>query len=238
MEIIPAIDLRWGQCVRLYQGDYERETVYSEDPLEVALHWQDLGAPRLHVVDLDGALAGIPANLGVINGIAALIDIPMQVGGGIRTLGMAEKILGMGVERIILGTAAVQDPGLVAQVSATLGAQAVIVGVDARNGRIAVKGWRENTALTPLELVEDMARLGVERFIFTDIVRDGTLTEPNFRAVAELVSKTGLKILASGGISSIEHLKRLAETGVEGAIIGRALYTGAIDLREALAEIR
>ena len=238
MELIPAIDLRRGRCVRLYQGDYEKETIYSEDPLAVALNWQELGAPRLHVVDLDGARTGSPTNSGMINGIAALIDIPVQVGGGIRTLNTARRIIGMGVERIILGTAAVENPDLVANACEKLGSEAVVAGVDARNGKIAIKGWQEDTSLTVLEMVEKMAGLGVERFVFTDIDLDGTLTKPNLQAIRELVKKTKLKFLASGGISSIEHLKRLADIGVEGAIIGKALYTGAIDLREALKSIR
>ncbi|MBI4298254.1 MAG: 1-(5-phosphoribosyl)-5-[(5-phosphoribosylamino)methylideneamino]imidazole-4-carboxamide isomerase [Chloroflexi bacterium] len=238
MEVIPAIDLRGGKCVRLYQGDYNKETIYSEDPLEVALRWQELGASRLHVVDLDGALAGTPINAGVINGIAALVNIPIQVGGGIRTLDAAEGVIGMGADRIILGTTAVENPTLVAEACRKLGSDAVIVSVDARDGKVAIKGWTENTRFSTLELVDKMAQLGVERFVFTDISLDGTLAAPNLQIVSKLVEKTGLKFLASGGISSVEHLRILAKTGVEGAIIGKALYTGAIDLQEALISIR
>ncbi len=234
MEIIPAIDLRQGRCVRLFQGDYEKETVYFEDPLEGALHWERQGACRIHVVDLDGAAAGLPVHLDVLKQMVMLAGVPLQVGGGIRSLEIAEILIGVGVERIVLGTSAVQDPDLVAMACHTVGSKAVVVAVDARDGRVAINGWRERTSYSALRLVREMADLGVERFIYTDIARDGTLTEPNFQAVEELVEETGLSILASGGISSVKHLTRLAQLGVEGAIVGRALYTGDIDLQEAI----
>ena len=237
MEVIPVIDLRGGRCVRLYQGDYAKETVYSDDPLEVALRWQEMGAPRIHVVDLDGAASGRPENLGVLKRLADSVDVALQAGGGIRDMDTCEKMLDMGVQRIVLGTVAVQEPSLVEQLCRRFGSEAVVVGVDARDGVVAIRGWQESTSSTALELVNRMEGLGVRRFLYTDISRDGTLTEPNFQAVEEVVRGSDAAILAAGGVSSIEHLRRLASVGVEGAIVGMALYTGAIDLREAIAAV-
>ncbi len=234
MEIIPAIDLRGGRCVRLYQGDYDKETVYYEDPVEAALYWEGLGAKRIHIVDLDGAASGVPGNLHVVKAIASEAKVSLQMGGGIRSLKVAEAVVNLGVERVVLGTSAVLNSDLVAQVCRKLGSKSVVVGVDALDGMVAIKGWKEKTDFSALELVRRMANLGVERFIYTDISRDGTLTEPNFQAIEDLVSQAGLFILASGGISSLEHLKRLSNIGVEGAILGRAIYMGAIDLKDAL----
>ncbi len=236
VEVIPAIDIRGGRCVRLYQGDFARETVFSDDPVAMAKHWADLGAPRLHVVDLDGAEQGEPANLAIIEGIAAAITIPIQVGGGIRRRATAKRLVDAGAQRVILGTAAVEDPILVIEACRRYG-DAIIVGVDARDGLVATHGWKESTTLTAYVLMEQMGAIGVRRFIYTDISRDGTLTEPNFGMLEELIRKVRLPIIASGGISSLEHLKRLKELGVEGAIVGRALYTGALGLREAVQSL-
>lgn len=235
MEVIPSIDLKSGRCVRLYQGDYQRETVYSEDPLAVAQTWQDQGAPRLHLVDLDGAAAGTPVNLDAISSIIDQLTIPVQVGGGIRDQQTADKLLDFGAERVVIGTAAVQDPALVEQLCRKHGGHRVVVAVDARDGQVAIKGWTEKTAIDVLDLAKQMGRLGVIRILYTDIQRDGTLTEPNFAANANLVKETGLAVLASGGIASVEHIRRLAQTGVEGAVVGSALYTGAMSLPDALA---
>ena len=234
MEIIPSIDLRAGRCVRLYQGDYAQETVYSEDPLVVALSWQEQGASRLHLVDLDGAAAGYPANLPVISAIAGSLDIPVQVGGGIRDRATAESLLSAGAQRVVLGTAAVERPELVRELCAGYGSPAVVVAVDARDGRVAIKGWTETAAMTAPELADRMAGLGVVRLLYTDISRDGTLTGPNFAANAALVRDSGMAVQASGGVARLDHLARLVETGVEGVIIGRALYTGDITLAEAI----
>jgi phosphoribosylformimino-5-aminoimidazole carboxamide ribotide isomerase len=235
MEVIPAIDLRAGRCVRLYQGDYRQETVYSNDPRSVALGWQEQGARRLHLVDLDGAAEGRPANLEVIKSIVGALSIPVQVGGGIREQESAEALLGAGAERVVIGTAAVRCPSLVVQLCQNYGGQRVVVAVDARDGRVAIEGWTEFASVDAETLGKRMAQLGVLRLLYTDIARDGTLTEPNFRANAQLVKSTGLAVLASGGISSLEHIRRLAATGVEGVIVGRALYTGDIKLAEAMA---
>ena len=234
MEIIPAIDLREGMCVRLYQGDYAQETVYSSDPVKVALKWQKGGAHRLHIVDLDGARTGRRANAETIAGIASAVKLPLQVGGGVRSRAEAERLLELGVDRVVLGTLAVQRPQVVAALCRHAGGERVVVAVDAREGRVAVKGWRETTSVQAVELVKRMADLGVQRFLYTDIARDGTLTEPNFQAVVELVRGSGLPILASGGISSPEHLRRLVRLGVEGAVLGKALYARTVTLAQAL----
>ena len=234
MDIIPAIDLRSGLCVRLHQGDYLKQTVYSDDPVGVALRWQREGASRLHVVDLDGAATGKPVNFDVIVDIAAKIDILLQVGGGIRSQETAELLLDGGADRVVLGTAAVEDPGLIRRLCERWGGDSVVVAVDARDGQVAIKGWTEGTSVSAATLVERMEVLDVGRFLYTDISRDGTLTQPNFGAIRELVHHTKYPILASGGISSTEHVVRLADIGVEGAILGSALYTGAVDLQNAI----
>ncbi|MFQ6121590.1 MAG: 1-(5-phosphoribosyl)-5-[(5-phosphoribosylamino)methylideneamino]imidazole-4-carboxamide isomerase [Dehalococcoidales bacterium] len=236
MEIIPAIDLRGGQCVRLYQGDYDEETVFSDDPLEVALKWQSLGAPRLHIVDLDGAASGELHNLNIIKEIASAVLIPTQLGGGIRQLKTVEELLKAGIERVILTTAAVEDPGLIKEVCRKF-SDSIIVSIDAREGYIATHGWRQETELKAIDFAKSMVRLGVKRFIYTDITRDGTLTEPNFAATAELIDTVKLPVIASGGISSLNHLRVLKKLGAEGAIVGKALYTGDINLKQALATI-
>lgn len=236
MEVIPAIDLKGGKCVRLYKGDYSQETVFSEEPTEIALRWQSLGARRLHIVDLDGAAKGELCHISLIKEIAQSVHIPLQLGGGLRRIEAIAQAMELGVARAILGTAAIEDRALIQEACHRFGNR-IIVSIDARDGYVATHGWQERTAVTAIELVQRMASLGVERFIYTDIARDGTLTEPNFDAVAELVAKTSLPIVAAGGIASLEHLKRLFRIGVEGAIVGRALYTGDIDLKQALANI-
>jgi phosphoribosylformimino-5-aminoimidazole carboxamide ribotide isomerase len=234
MEVIPAIDLKGGKCVRLYQGDYSQETVFSDEPASVARQWQSLGAPRLHLVDLDGAARGELYHSSLISEILKAVKIPVQVGGGIRQLKTIEQLLETGAGRVVLGTTAVDNPSLVREVCHRFG-EAIIVGIDARDGYVATHGWQKKTNITAFELVQQMAALGVRRLIYTDITRDGTLTQPNFEAIAELTGKTNLPIIASGGVTSITHLKRLFQLGVEGVIIGRALYTGDVRLEEALA---
>ena len=234
MEVIPSIDVKSGRCVRLYQGDYQKETVYSDDPLAVAKSWKAQGAPRIHLVDLDGAAQGHPGNRALISTIVQTLGISVQVGGGIRDLDTAQSWLASGVDRVVIGTAAVEDPALVKDLCQEYGSEKVVVAVDARDGQVAIKGWTEGTSVGVLELAKQMVQLGVVRLLYTDISRDGTLTEPNFVANANLVQESGLAVLASGGVTTLEHLRRLAETGVEGAILGRALYTGDIKLAEAM----
>jgi phosphoribosylformimino-5-aminoimidazole carboxamide ribotide isomerase len=234
MEVIPAIDLMGGRCVRLYQGDYERETVFSEDPVEVARGWVRSGATRLHVVDLDGARLGAPANLGVVRQIVSAVGVPVQLGGGIRTPETAAEIVGMGVARVMLGTVAVSQPELVRRLCGELGSEAVVVTVDARDGLVAVSGWTADSNVPAADVVRRMKAVGVHSFLYTDIARDGTLTEPNFDAIAEMVHQAGACMMAAGGISTVQHLSRLADLGVAGAVVGTALYTGDINLPEAI----
>lgn len=236
MEIIPSIDLRNGRCVRLYKGDYKQETVFSDDPLETALKWQSMGAPRLHLVDLDGASSGEIGNLEIIQNITSAMLIPVQLGGGIRNIETVEGLLKAGIDRVILGTAAVESPNLIAEACSKYH-ESVIVGIDARNGMVATHGWIEETGLTAIEFAKSMVGIGVRRFIYTDIERDGTLTEPNFEAIEDMVKALKLPVIAAGGVCSTEHLKKLQGIGAEGAIIGKALYTGDIKLKEALQEL-
>ena len=237
MEIIPAIDLKDGRCVRLFQGDFNQETVFSDDPLAMAQSWQDQGSQRLHVVDLDGAIQGKPVHLETISSIVKALDIPVQVGGGIRDLGSAEALIEVGVERVVIGTAAVRNPDMVQEVCRKLGSEKIVVSVDAKDGLVALQGWQESSSVTVLDLASQMAKLGVVRLLYTDIARDGTLTGPDLVTNARLTSETDLAIQASGGVSSLEDLRRLLRTGVEGVIIGRALYTGAVSLPNALEAI-
>jgi len=237
MELIPSIDLRGGKCVRLYQGDYNKETVYSDDPLAVALRWQEMRVPRIHIVDLDGAASGTQANLAMLKLLGNAMDVPLQVGGGIRDMKSAENMLDIGIQRIVLGTSAVENPSLVEQACHRFGTEAVVVGIDARDGVVAIRGWQESSSITAPDLIHRMRELGIRRFIYTDISRDGTLSEPNFQSIEKLMEYCDIAVVASGGISSIEHLERLASLGVEGAIIGKAIYTGHVDLREAISRI-
>ena len=195
-----------------------------------------MGAPRLHIVDLDGAAQGEPGNLEIIEKLGTAMLVPIQVGGGIRQLETVERLLKAGVDRVILGTAAVRDPDLVKEACRRF-SESVIVGIDIREGWVAIEGWLQETRLEALELAKSMVKLGVKRFIYTDITRDGTLTEPNFTAFSELVDAIRLPVIASGGISSLTHLRMLKQLGAEGAIIGKALYTGDINLKQALAAI-
>ncbi|MCL0101229.1 1-(5-phosphoribosyl)-5-[(5-phosphoribosylamino)methylideneamino]imidazole-4-carboxamide isomerase [Peptococcaceae bacterium] len=237
MIIFPAIDLKDGKCVRLVEGKLDKKTIYSDKPEEAALHWQSLGAEFLHIIDLDGAFKGAPKNLSVIEKILAAIKIPVQIGGGIRTLDTVKLLLDLGIKRVILGTAAVSEPNLVKEAIEKFGSDRIVLGIDARNGCVAVKGWAEESDIDAKELALNMKKIGIERIVFTDIKRDGTLKGPNIEATKEMALATGLKVIASGGVSSIDDLKELKEIeqyGVEGVIVGQALYKGAIDLKEAL----
>lgn len=236
MEVIPAIDLKGGKCVRLFQGKADRETVYYENPLEVALMWEQKGARRLHMVDLDGAFQGSPQNKAVIKEIAAALQIPIQMGGGIRKEETVEELLSLGISRVIIGTAAVDNPGLVERLVETYG-ERIMVGVDAQDGLVAVKGWVEASTLKALDLVKQMEQLGIKEVVYTDISRDGTLRGPNFDSTREIAENTGVKIIASGGVSSLEDIKKAKElegVGISGIIVGQALYTEKFTLEEAL----
>ena len=235
MEIIPAIDLRGGNCVRLYQGDYARETVFSDDPLAVAQRWQAEGGQRLHIVDLDGAHSGNPANLAAITAITRRLAIPVQVGGGVRSADTAAGLFDAGAARVVVGTAAVSNPELVEELCRRFGSERVVVALDARDGLVAIRGWTETSAITATDLAKRMADLGVVRLLYTDISRDGTLEEPNYAATAALVQDSGLAVLSAGGVGAAEHVANLVPTGAEAAIIGRALYTGDITIAQAVA---
>ncbi len=234
MDIIPAIDLKGGKCVRLYQGDYSKETVFSVDPVATALKWQEQGASRLHLVDLDGAAAGEVRNTQAIEDIVKNTSLEVELGGGIRRADVVEQLITLGVKRVILGTVAVEQIELTKRIIKRYG-EAIVVGIDARDSYVTTHGWMKISTMTVLELSQAMAAIGARRIIYTDVKRDGTLTEPNYDTTAELVNKLKIPVVASGGISSIEHIRKLAALGVEGVIIGKALYTGDIDLKEALA---
>lgn len=233
MEIIPAVDIKGGKCVRLYQGDYGKETVFSENPVDVAMDWKAQGARRLHVIDLDGAAGGTPLNIKVVETIVKRTNLPVQLGGGIRDEVTVARLLGIGIDRVILGTVAVENPELIKNLCRKYN-EAIVIGIDARDGFVATHGWMQRTEVKALGLGLQMKDLGVKRIIYTDIKRDGTLTEPGFEAIKEMVKGVKLPIIAAGGISKVSHLKKLKELGVEGAVVGRAIYTGDIDLKEAL----
>lgn len=236
MVIVPAIDMLDGQCIRLFKGDYNKVTVYG-DPLEIGRKWQGMGAKMLHLVDLDGAEAGNPKNLEVIRRLVEELDIPVELGGGIRSMETIKMYLDMGVQRVILGTAAVENKALVACAAAVYGDR-IVVGIDAQDGMVKTKGWLEETNIRAVELAMDMKELGVERIIYTDINRDGTLTGPNLEETAALARDARIRVTASGGMSSIQDLKnvlKLEQYGVDEVILGKALYEDKIDLAQALA---
>jgi phosphoribosylformimino-5-aminoimidazole carboxamide ribotide isomerase len=230
---IPAVDIRGGRCVRLVQGDFARETHYADDPVEMAQHWQAEGAQRLHVVDLDGARDGVPGNAEVIRRLLQCVSIPVQVGGGIRSLQAARSLLDDGADRVIVGTAAAEEPEGLSEWLAELGAERVVVGVDAREGRVATRGWLNLTEIDAPAFCERLAAAGVARVVYTDVGRDGLLDGPNLETT-RAIAKT-LKVIGSGGVATVEHLRALAEAGAEGAIIGTALYAGRLQLTDALS---
>jgi len=233
MEIIPAIDLRGGRCVRLVQGDYARETVFSDDPVEVARHWEEEGAPRLHVVDLDGARDGRPANLSAISEICEAVSIPVELGGGIRDELTACRALDLGVQRVIIGTAAL-DPRKAERLASALG-ESVVAGVDAKDGLVAVRGWLETTGTKATELARQLVSLGFRWLVYTDIARDGMLRGANVPAMREMVKAVPqARVIASGGVTTVDDVRKLKEAGAAGAIIGMALYSGRLTLKEAL----
>jgi len=240
MIIYPAIDLKEGQCVRLIQGNEANKTVYSADPTGVAYSFQKQGAEYLHIVDLDGAFGGSPQNQQAIKEIAARIDIPFQVGGGLRTLKDVEKTLKLGAARVIIGTRAVESPDFIKELLDKFGEEKIVLGLDARDGMVAIQGWVEKSAIPAVDLGRQMRALGVKTAVYTDISRDGLLQGPNINAIEEMAKQTGLQIIASGGVTSpqnIRDLKALEPVGVVGAIIGKALYDGKINLPEALQAV-
>ncbi|MDH6058920.1 1-(5-phosphoribosyl)-5-[(5-phosphoribosylamino)methylideneamino]imidazole-4-carboxamide isomerase [Chrysosporum bergii ANA360D] len=239
MDVIPAIDILEGRCVRLYQGDYERSQVFSENPVDMAKQWVDQGATRLHLVDLDGAKAGKVVNIKAIEAIAAAVPVPIEIGGGLRDRTSVQQVFNLGVQWAILGTIAVEKPQLVQELCQEFPGK-MIIGIDARDGRVATRGWLETSPVLATQLAVQMQELGAAAIIYTDIHRDGTLIGPNLAALRELAAKISIPIIASGGVSSVSDLLSLLGLeiqGVTGVIVGRALYTGDIALPEALRAI-
>ncbi|HEY7126759.1 MAG TPA: 1-(5-phosphoribosyl)-5-[(5-phosphoribosylamino)methylideneamino]imidazole-4-carboxamide isomerase [Ktedonobacterales bacterium] len=236
MLILPAIDLQAGHCVRLVQGDFARSQEFSDDPAALARRWQSEGARWLHVVDLDGAREGASRNLAAIRAIREAVSISVEVGGGLRSLESVALLLEIGVERVILGTAALKDRPFLRTCLERWG-EHIVVGLDARNGLVATDGWLETSTTSALTLAQELAAEGVARFIYTDIARDGMLSGPNMEALKHILAGVNRPIIASGGVSSLADLRALAALGVEGAIVGRALYTGEVELGEAVTAI-
>jgi len=239
MQIIPAIDLLDGQCVRLHQGDYDQVTRFSDDPVAQALAWQHQGAERLHLVDLDGARTGEPVNDRVVRAITSALAIPVQLGGGVRSVERAEALLAYGLDRVILGTVALEQPDLVRQL-ATRHPGRIVVGIDARDGLVATRGWLESSAVAATSLAASFEGSGVAALITTDIATDGTLAGPNLGFLRAMAQASSIPVIASGGVGDLADLLSLlslAPFGVEGVIVGRALYDGRVDLAEALQAI-
>ena len=235
MQVIPAIDIRNGRCARLFKGDYAQETIFDNDPLDAALRWIDMGARRLHVIDLDGAKDGTRVNAHVVRRIVNSVDVPVQMGGGIRTTEDASDVLDTGVELVIFGTAAVEDPESVQNCVETLGERHICVSVDAKDGFVRTRGWLDETSLRAIDLLNEMSEYrGVRNFIYTDTARDGTLTHPNFGVVGEVLGEIEYPVMVAGGIATVEDILRLREIGAAGAITGMAIYTGSLDLAEAI----
>lgn len=237
MIVFPAIDLRKGRCVRLFQGRFDKETVYSDSPVAVAQRWIEEGATWLHLVNLDGALGEESPNARIIAEIAATASVPVQVGGGLRDLHAIELLVSLGADRVILGTAAVRQPELVSEAIRHFGAESVVIGIDSLGDKVATHGWRELSSVSALDLAKQMAERGVLRIVHTDIGRDGTLGGVNVQSCVDMAQQAGVKVIASGGVSGLEDIRRLAaveEHGIEGVIIGQALYTQALSLSEAI----
>lgn len=238
MIIFPAIDIVSGKCVRLYQGDYDKKTVYADSPADAALDWERQGAEFLHLVDLDGAKAGKIVNLDSILSICSSLKIPCELGGGIRTVDDAKSAFDSGISRVIIGTAAIRNPALVTNLINKFGTDKVVLGIDARDGKVAVSGWLETTSQDAISLAKNFAGLGVKRFIYTDISKDGALSGPNFEMTARFCEElNGCFVIASGGIGSIDHIKDLIRysklySNLEGVIVGKALYEKKISLAE------
>lgn len=237
MIVIPAIDLKEGKCVRLEQGLMEKDTVYSDNPASMARHWQDEGGELLHLVDLDGAFAGVPKNREAIQAIVAAVDIPTELGGGIRDLETIEAYLNLGIDRVILGTVAKENPALVGEACRRFPGR-IVVGIDAKEGLVAVRGWAEVTEKKAIDLAREMEAFGVTAIIYTDIARDGMMQGPNLEATAALAEAISIPVIASGGVSCLEDIRNLLQieaSGVAGVITGKAIYTGSLNLREAVA---
>lgn len=233
MKIYPAIDIKDGKCVRLLRGSFDDVTVYGDNPAEMARKWESLGGEYIHVVDLDGALKGHGVNAEAIKEICKAVNVPVQTGGGIRSISDIEAKLECGISRVIIGTKAVSDAEFVKEAVKRYGDK-IVIGIDAKDGMVAIEGWEKTSEYQAVEFAKKMEEIGVKTIIYTDIATDGTLMGPNVDAIREMVNNTNMDIIASGGIGNIEHIKALIPTGVEGVITGRALYTGNINLCDAI----
>ena len=233
MKIYPAIDIKDGKCVRLLRGSFDDVTVYGDNPAEMARKWESLGGEYIHVVDLDGALKGHGVNAESIKKICKAVNVPVQTGGGIRSISDIEAKLECGISRVIIGTKAVSDAEFVKEAVKRYGDK-IVIGIDAKDGMVAIEGWEKTSEYRAVEFAKKMEEIGVKTIIYTDIATDGTLMGPNVDAMREMVNNTNMDIIASGGIGNIEHIKALIPTGVEGVITGRALYTGNINLCDAI----
>lgn len=235
MILFPAIDIRNGRCVRLVQGDYDKEDFYG-DPVYMAKRWEDAGAQYLHIVDLDGALEGASKNLSVIARIADTVKLPIQVGGGIRSMIQVEKLLDIGIERVILGSAAVYNESFLNSVLEKYGST-VAVSIDAMNGLVATDGWTKITSIKALDYARNLEGKGLKTIVYTDIEKDGMLSGPNFAEIDIMNQQTNMQVIAAGGVTSLEDIRKLQRLNIYGAIIGKALYTGEIDFQSALQEV-
>jgi len=231
--VYPAIDIRGGRCVRLVEGDFSRETAFDANPADAAKRWAAEGAEWIHVVDLDGAVAGLSINAEAIEQIVNCVSIPVQLGGGIRTAEQAEFMLALGLERVIIGTSAIREPEIVKSLASQWG-ERIAIGLDARDGKLAAAGWLEQTDIRAIDVAESLTGAGIKHVIYTDIYRDGTLTGPNLPALEEMIGVAGAGVIASGGIGTIADVANVRATGAGGVIIGRALYDGRVQLAEAI----
>jgi len=238
MQLYPAIDLKGGKCVRLTQGLFDNVKVYSDTPADMARIWVSKGATYLHLVDLDGALAGRSVNEPVIRAITEAVSVPIQIGGGIRSFDAIRFMLDLGVSRVIIGTKAVENPQFIKEAIDTFGAERIVAGVDAKHGMVAIEGWEKISQLSARDMCLKMKDYGVRHIVYTDISRDGMLSGPNTVSTRELTKETGIDIIASGGVSSMEDLQELYDQGIQGAIIGKALYEKRIELEQAVARFQ
>lgn len=237
MRIYPAIDIKDGKCVRLFKGQFSDVTVYGDSPAEMAKKWEAQGGEYIHVVDLDGALRGHGVNADIIKNICSSVNVPVQTGGGIRTMEDIEAKLSCGISRVIIGTKAVSDSEFVKRAIDKYG-EKIVIGIDAKDGMVAIEGWEKTSNFTAIEFAEKMVSIGVKTIVYTDIATDGTLAGPNVSAMSEMVKAVNADIIASGGIGSLEHIKSLMPTGVEGVIVGKALYTEKVNLTEAVNAVK
>jgi phosphoribosylformimino-5-aminoimidazole carboxamide ribotide isomerase len=237
-EVIPAVDIKGGKCVRLYQGRADMEKVYFENPVEVAKRWEEEGALRIHVVDLDGAFEGVPKNIRIVEEIVKSVSVPVQFGGGVRTLKALEELFKIGVDRVVVGTVAVEEPELFEEMLKAFPGR-IVVGIDAKGGMVTTRGWVEVSNLSAVELARKMEEKPIWGFVYTDISRDGTLTSPNFEEIERFAGSVKEPVIASGGVARVEDLVKLSKIkGVAGAIVGKALYEGRVNLKEALEAVR